>query len=598
MKLIFKTKYKKTILIIFSIALVTIIAIIKYRSGEINYLNADATWHTLLTIKAYNETPMNVHHFIPIVSIGDDKGIPWGATIPDNYGNYYYTSFSPAGYIFPWIFIKIFNLPIAEGSIYLFNSILFLLSSVLWGNLIYHIYRKSKYALLIGIIGVLTYAVSPELLHGMGISYWHQSIMQVTLLIQIIAWIYMHEKKSVPFAILFVSMCILNPYIEWTGYVANLGFAFTELILWRKKKQKERVQIIFTIVVLTIISFILFCVHFLSVVNLKDFLTALSTRFLVRTVGLEADYSEVAGGYIKSFLYLWILLISLMVLDLVKTQRIVIRKGYLFLILCIPIIENVIMKQHAMVYLYDQMKVGFCLSFLLCEIAYDLSENTNGFKSILVLTVVCSFLNLNSYIKNEEYIWKADYRKNNAVLAEYINQKFGQSSILAMDEYPVRGYINLLFNRGIYENKDIDELFDIAKKRKKQYAIMINAKEYEERQVYELSGAIIYDVKSNNRIDLLLKDDKISIKVSNDEKAYSLADYTDQNWTNGYSNFDNTVLSKNTNQLLEDILMSKIVKCDNEQFDIIKVQYDKQWIRVTLDREAKNCMYPAKIVFE
>ena len=86
----------------------------KYKTGNIDYRNSDATWHVLLTIECYNETPILDHLFLPIVSLGenDDKYIPWGSTIPDNKGNYYYTSFSPAGYFFPWLFIKLFRLPI------------------------------------------------------------------------------------------------------------------------------------------------------------------------------------------------------------------------------------------------------------------------------------------------------------------------------------------------------------------------------------------------------------------------------------------------------------------------------------------------------
>lgn len=82
--------------------IVVITAAVKYRKGEINYYNSDATWHTLLTIEAYNETSISEHVFLPIVSLGEaeDKGIPWGATIPDRNGNYYYTSFSPAGYFY------------------------------------------------------------------------------------------------------------------------------------------------------------------------------------------------------------------------------------------------------------------------------------------------------------------------------------------------------------------------------------------------------------------------------------------------------------------------------------------------------------------
>lgn len=77
---------------------------------KIYYKNFDATYHTLLTIKAYNATSISRHHFLPIVSLGNknDKYITWRATIPDKYGNYYYISFPLGGFIIPWIFFKLF----------------------------------------------------------------------------------------------------------------------------------------------------------------------------------------------------------------------------------------------------------------------------------------------------------------------------------------------------------------------------------------------------------------------------------------------------------------------------------------------------------
>ena len=101
---------------VIGIILVLIVFSVKYKDTDnINYKNSDATWHTLLTIKAYDETPLSVHKFLPIVSLGvkDDKGISWGATVSDELGNYYYTSFSPAVYVLPFLFIKLFHLPIS-----------------------------------------------------------------------------------------------------------------------------------------------------------------------------------------------------------------------------------------------------------------------------------------------------------------------------------------------------------------------------------------------------------------------------------------------------------------------------------------------------
>lgn len=51
--------------LVIGVLIVLFSAMARYKSGEIDYLNSDATWHTLLTIEAYNETPISQHLFLP-----------------------------------------------------------------------------------------------------------------------------------------------------------------------------------------------------------------------------------------------------------------------------------------------------------------------------------------------------------------------------------------------------------------------------------------------------------------------------------------------------------------------------------------------------
>ena len=82
-------RYCQLLIALAAIFIVVAVSVIRYCPEEVNYRNSDATWHTLLTIEAYNETPARDHLFLPIVSLGEDeaKYIPWGATIPDEDGN-------------------------------------------------------------------------------------------------------------------------------------------------------------------------------------------------------------------------------------------------------------------------------------------------------------------------------------------------------------------------------------------------------------------------------------------------------------------------------------------------------------------------------
>jgi len=288
----------------FIIVLVTMVSVLKFRSGEINYLNSDATWHALYTIQCYDETPISQHKFLPIVSLGRpvDKYISWGACIPDSKGNYYYTSFSPAFYFFAYCFIKIFHLNYTEMSLYIFNSILFVASSVVLAIFLLDLFRKSKYRFPVTIMGILAYVFEPELMHGMGIVYWAQSLFQVTLIAQIYAYYRWKEYSSKKAFIIFAVLGIVNPYIEWTGYVADFGFALSELILrWRNDRFKAIVRAEETMF-LGVISFTIFCLHYCSTVAPKVFFHALKARFLARNFTTSVSWKSLFLGGIRTLL--------------------------------------------------------------------------------------------------------------------------------------------------------------------------------------------------------------------------------------------------------------------------------------------------------
>ncbi len=466
-----------------AIIVVVITAAVKYRKGEINYYNSDATWHTLLTIEAYNETSISEHVFLPIVSLGEaqDKGIPWGATIPDKSGNYYYTSFSPAGYFLPWVFMKIFRLQISESSLYAFNTLLFIVSAVLWTEFIYTLYLRRATgvsAVFVSCIGLVTYVFTPELLHGMGIVYWHQSVMQVTLLIQFISYYYMKEENAKKARSIFYSMALLNPYIEWTGYVANIGFAIAEFMEVRRNGIRLTLKRVFLLGGITAGSFCLFVLHYLLRVDRHVFFEALKSRFMARNVLTEVALTDVFAGYLKSFLYLWLLLAILVVWNFAKNGKIEFHRGSLLFIFLFPVIENIIMKEHAYSYTYDRMKLIFAFSFLICELSYSLLNTIRSVKifyiSFLFLTGMIGMFNLKAYIKDPAYCWEAEYRSDNQQLADYLNQNY-DGAVLGLGNTTVRGYVNLLFGRGVYEMVDMEQLKTIASTQKKKYAIMLES---------------------------------------------------------------------------------------------------------------------------
>ena len=468
--------------LIIAIAIIIAFSFAKYRSGEVGYYNADATWHTLYTIQAYDETPISVHKFLPIVTLGqtDDKNIPWGSTIPDEQGNYYYTSFSWIGYVLPWAFFKVFGLPVSEGSLYLFNTILYILASITWLSFIYIFYEKNKNRNLYLFLAMLSTIFMPELMHGMGMVFWHQSVLQVLLPLQLTAYYLWKNRGSLHAKRLFFALTLLNPWIEWTGYVANIGYVVMEFFVHRKTEPRDAQKNILWIIGLSAAAFLLFSIHYIWVISLDKYFITIFKRFYVRSVASGAVSKtlrlELLTGYIHSFLFWWVLLSVLFIGTLVKNKKVELRHGSVLLLLAFPCLENILMQEHAISYSYDRMKMVYLLSFVTCELFDQFMDGIDKqFRIRLFMAVAAIFtsgLNVVYYLHTTDYRWKTDYRQNNKIFADYIHENY-QNNVLGTNR-PVRGYINLLFHRGIYEKKKIEELLSIAKEKNKQYAVYLH----------------------------------------------------------------------------------------------------------------------------
>ena len=180
-------------------------------------------------------------------------------------------------------------------------------------------------------------------------------------------------------------------------------------------------------------------------------------------------------------------MLSLAVFSMIKYKKIEIREGILCLIISFPILENLLMKQHAVQYTYDRMKVAWIVIFIVCELIRNILDMTDKNRAkIIVLTIVCftSCLNLYSYMNSTKYIWEINYRKNNKLLADYVTDRY--SNALYASNSVIRGYMNLLFGRGIWENQNLESAISLAAESGKQEIV------YLQPDGYDLQSITVY----------------------------------------------------------------------------------------------------------
>lgn len=119
---------------------------------------------------------------------------------------------------------------------------------------------------------------------------------------------------------------------------------------------------------------------------------------------------------------------------------------------------------------------------------------------IVSVFIASAWLNITSYMNNTEYIREVDYKNSNSQIAEYGVTKYPDAIYTA--DADIRGYMNLLFGRGIYERQSIDSATEIANKKEKQTVVFINKEEGE----YELKSVHVKDISSGMISEIIIQD--------------------------------------------------------------------------------------------
>ncbi|MEI0581169.1 hypothetical protein [Brachyspira pilosicoli] len=565
------------IFIIFSI-------ILRYPKEDKNYTNLDATYHTLLTVKAYNEIPIKEHKFLPIVTLGGYKNVSWGATLPDKNGNFYYTSFSFIGYIAPYIFFKLFNLPITIYSLYLFNSILMIISCLLFYYIIYYYFSRYIEKKWLFIIVCILYLGTNEVIHSQGVIYWHHSLFQIFFLLHIISFIKLNNKY---FKIVFWVLFFINPYIEWTGYISNFSFFIFFIIKLIFSKDKKYIKYLLIISILTSLSFLVFSLHYLLNINSKDYINAMISRFKSRNFfnpisikylfyGYYDSYKNILGIIIVSFAISFIFIpnsIKYYLLSLKKYSK-------LLFLLFIPILENLLMKEHAILYTFDRLKVIFFLITVLLIIFIHIYKNNKKlFFIIFNLIFIIQFINIFLYQNNTKYSFNIDYNYNNTTISQYVKSNFN-NAILYNNTY-VRGYFNILFDKNIYEMYNFNTVYNYFCSNTNNILIYINSQP-SLWQIHKINKCVILNYKYASI--LYIDNYKLIEKKYNIDNLVWLYNLTDENWTKGISNFDNRTLLF-INHSNNNILLNKNISLtiNQNEYYIDNIEYkDDKYIHVKL----------------
>ncbi|SET56812.1 hypothetical protein [Thorsellia anophelis] len=463
------------ILILFSISLLIRINHFNNVTGS---QNLEATYHALLTIRAIDENPLENHWFLPTVSLSSalDKNISWGATVPTKTGDYIYTSFTPPGFIVPYLFFKSFNVAISEKNIALFNVMISILVSIILYLLLIEILQNTGYSgrvsMLGAIFGTIVSIFSREVLQSHGLVYWPHSLFQLLFVSSLFALFKFINKAQNSntiksgYLFLLVVLIFLCAWTEWTGYVFGMGLV---IFFWFGFFLERRYKEVSILLILALFSAgIITIFHYGLVIGFEPMVKAFINRFFARS-STNGNFLSLMYGYILSFgifllLAFWGLIVYFWRGNTNDSNSINSKKSiFLFFVASIPLLENLIMLQHASVFSFDRLKLLFPLAIIF---AISFARFSNYLRLVFfVLLLFASIQGYTSYISDlEKYAKWSDVDFKNKLLSNALNKSINIDCSVLLSNSVVRGYDNLLFNRGIYEHKTLVDSLGLIKK--------------------------------------------------------------------------------------------------------------------------------------
>lgn len=482
---------------IFFILLMFLISVI-IRSGDFKndrgIDNIQATYHSLLTMRSLESLPISESYLLPTITFNGDnnKNISWGATIPTKDGVYIYTSFPSLGFIIPYVSIRIIGANITLVNLFKFNLIISLLTAIIFYTSIFIFQsidnsQKNK-AMLAGIAGSSVFIFSCESLVSSGLIYWPQCISQVFLSLIILLFILRErEPKNKNYDYFLFFPLLLLPLTEWTGYIFNCLI----FIYFSFSRNEYKYRLLTIISASTLLSFSIYLFQLYLSIDLLQYIHTSINRFGARSIE-SANHVQFLTSYWHSFGLFLIFLVPLFILWKNNRNRLV------FLLCLFPLVENIIMEQHATVFTFDRWKlaflIGFCISLL-----FSYNKKTQYVTFLLI--IISSIHGYHQYQnKLKKFSSWSDINYKNKVMIKKISKETNIECSDIFANFVVRAYVNLLFNnRGVYEGGIPERPLEVIEKNKSCSVIILKGNKVLPDLV-EINSAEIYKKGSDKPI--------------------------------------------------------------------------------------------------
>ncbi|MBJ7450696.1 MAG: hypothetical protein JHC71_01275 [Blastococcus sp.] len=424
--------------------------------------NLEASYHAILTAKALLANPLSRHWGLPTVTLGqdNDKYVLWGATVATDSGDYIYTSFPPAGFWLPAIAGFLRGGDIGLAGLVAINGVLAATAGVLLYLLVVRAVRRLDRpewaARTAGLVAAVVYLTSTEALQSHGAVYWPHAMLQPLLLGLLLVLDHLLTRpEGADRRGLLLGLGVLTAiacYTEWTAYV----FAFlTGAAILLVPSLRRRIGAAGVVLVsVAVVTAAVLAAHYVAVLGADAAVEAWKARFLARSGGAtDTTLLDLQYGYALSFggaLFAVLVLVALAAFRPEHPGRRDAVGGIIVLFALTAVLENLLLRQHAVEFTFDRLKLGIPLALVAGLAVGHLSRRLLVVAGVVVAVGAAVGVSAHRTDVDAYAGWPYVDDANRALVAQ-AKQAIDLDCATLGTNTQVRGYTNLVLGRAVTE---------------------------------------------------------------------------------------------------------------------------------------------------
>jgi len=425
-------------------------------------------------------------------------------------GIYYYTSFPPLGFVAPWAFFRITGLAPNIEHLLVFNLAIHLAATLLLALLVSELASAVGVGRWIHVALVLlaasTYLFTFEALYSHGIIYWHHSLFQVVWLTQLLfaARVFRAADDDAPLRRRDVAMLLgasfLAPAVEWAGYLTSA------LVAWRcdsrgvATKRRDLRRLGAWVFVCPFIAGVVLIVHYSSVLGMSPLIDGLRARAHARSSDI-GFIMRLGTRYVDSFGALLVLVPTALAVYAASVRR---RPTpwvvALIVVMTFPLVENLLLAEHATSYHFDRLKALVPLVIVSAVAIALLPARLQP--RLMLLWLACVGWNLKDLRRSRAISVSPPLSANDALMRRV--HAVAKPCAIYATNVEARGWVELSLGANAYENiLTTDSVTSLVRARGACQGLYFRAAVAPGEDMYVWRDVIVVDPNSNQKLTAL-----------------------------------------------------------------------------------------------